>query len=1000
MDLTGWRSTDSIHKRRAWWLKLLNLRPDEAGRTFLMFAFYTATSIGVLWLEVSAAALFLNEYGADTLPWIYLASAVIGTGLSLVSNWLQKFLPLRRVIVLIAVLMAMPLVVFRIGLNPAFMGGYAIFLMRLWLEAIYVLNEVNTSITANQLFTIREIKRTYPLISSGILAADVLSGLSLPFLRQLVGLSNIILMASIMLLIGAAILFHISQTYQSFFPDAPRRLLQENQDRLNIRRLQGPLQRYVILIVVFFVMAQVLFLLIDFQYLSQIENRFLSPNATVQISLDQIADFLALFSATLGIFELLTQWFVSSRAIERLGVFTTAIIQPAMLAVLSTLFLIGMGNLFWGIIALKFLDELLRYTLIASTGPVLFQPIPDTLRSRYQSIIRGVAEPVSVGFTGIAMWFVIHKLFPDFGVQSRVILFLILMGSLVWLAAVWFLRSGYLDLLVMSAERGQLTLSDVDLRTFKRAVIEALNRPGTDADKGSCIELLTHIDPKNVGEVLVPLLPVLSPRLQRQGLEAMLDYPNPDYLPTLREFIERSPGPEVLAVALRYVWLTEEEPDGEQLRPYLKSDVDPIVRGTAASIMLRRGNPQQKAEATDTLRRMLTHKHERERVMGCRALGEAVYLQALRLYIKQLLQDESLRVRCALLEAIAATHLEEFYPSLLRGLHYKSTRESAMRALVRLEDEALPMLVELAENPHKPQNVRNYAWTAIGKIGTLSAMEVLVTRLTTSWGATRCSILQILLKLSAESGIEAVANMLGRSGVENLINQELMFIAQLYAAQVDISPEWVQSREADLLRRALRDQQDDAIERLFLLMRFLYSSSAIQAAAFNLQSDNREHVARGLEILDNTLDISSKQVVLSILDQRSDLEKLQSLSEYITYTPASPSQRLRHVLDLRHFLSDWTLACCFHLARQACWSLTSEQTLASLRHPVGYVRESVLSYLSLASPRTLKDLLPYLKDDPNSLVASQVEELIQSMGLAHSLTSATSPQGLVGIPDV
>jgi hypothetical protein len=42
-------------------LRIINLRPNEAKRTFLMFAFYTATSMGILWLEVSSAALFLDD---------------------------------------------------------------------------------------------------------------------------------------------------------------------------------------------------------------------------------------------------------------------------------------------------------------------------------------------------------------------------------------------------------------------------------------------------------------------------------------------------------------------------------------------------------------------------------------------------------------------------------------------------------------------------------------------------------------------------------------------------------------------------------------------------------------------------------------------------------------------------------------------------------------------------------------------------------------------------
>ena len=42
-------------------LKILNLRPEESQRTLLLLAFYTLMSVGILWLEVSSAALFLER---------------------------------------------------------------------------------------------------------------------------------------------------------------------------------------------------------------------------------------------------------------------------------------------------------------------------------------------------------------------------------------------------------------------------------------------------------------------------------------------------------------------------------------------------------------------------------------------------------------------------------------------------------------------------------------------------------------------------------------------------------------------------------------------------------------------------------------------------------------------------------------------------------------------------------------------------------------------------
>jgi HEAT repeat protein len=949
-----------------------------------MFAFYTTTSVGILWLEVSVAALFLGEYGAESLPWIYIASAGIGAGSGFIYSWMQKVLPLRRVLVLTAVLMALPLLLFWLGLtNPLLLGGYTVFLMRLWLEAIYIINELNTSIAANQLFTIREIKRTYPLISSGILAADVLSGFSLPVIRGWIGLPNVILVSCLMLLIGAGILLGLTRAYRSFFPDPSRRRShQDKQPDFTAQRLQGSLQRYVGLIVAFFVMVQVLAVLLDFQYLSQLEQN---------VSVETIADFLALFSATLGIFELGMQWFVSGRVIERLGVFVIALLPPVLIMGLGSMALIGLVPLFLGTVILKFVDELLRYTLVASTGPVLFQPIPDTNRSRIQSSVHGIAEPLAAGLTGVGMlatiwvvqWLSTNQSDAFQSTQNLAFLFYTILFAALWLVTVLFLRSNYLRVLVLSADRGQLSLSSADLQLFKRNVVEVLNRPTTAlAEKKSCIELLSAIDPRGVGEIVAPLLSNLPAVLQRQSLEAMLQHPNPAYLDEVRSLMQQPLLPEVLAAALRFVWLSEPDPDIGQLRAYLTPDVDPVVRGTAAALMMRRGDLRQKAEAIETLRRMLTHKQEWERVVGCRALGETLYLQSLRLYIQPLLQDESLRVRRAMLEVIAATHLDDYYPSLLRGLQYTSTREAAKRALVRLENESLPLLLELAEDVHKPEALRVQAWSTIGLIDTPEALDLLVSRLVTAWGWRRRILLRVLLKQPYERGIEAVGNRIGRSGIESFISQELQLLAHIYAGLVDLGLERVSYEEANLLWRALRDAETDAIERLFLLMRFLYDSNQIQAAAFNLQSGSRESVAQGLEILDNTLDLSMKQALLNSLERQLDLEKLQSLSGFHPYQPLRPSQRLRQLVELRHFLSDWALACCFHVARRARWSLTAEQTLACLRHPSGFVREAVLAYLQIASPKTLRALLPLLHQDPDRLVAAQVQQMMAELGFS------------------
>ncbi|TBR58758.1 MFS transporter [Westiellopsis prolifica IICB1] len=984
-------------------LKWVNLRPEESDRTWLMFAFYTSTSIGLRWSEDSTVALFLDEYGSKSLPLIYIASAIMGTILVILYSRLQKIFPLRRVIVAIAPCMFIPLVLFSLGLHVSYISVFIIFILRLWVDAFYVINDLNTSITANQLFNIREIKRAFPLISSGILVADVISGFSLPFLLLFVGLDKVIMpIAGIFISLGAFILFYLSQNYPQAFPDTPQIKIQAAQYSQK-RRLFGPIKHYTWLLFAFFALLQAIGVLIDFQYLTQLKSNFQGKD---------IATFLGLLSGITGLCELAIQLFISSRTLERFGVFVTAATLPLTIGLLMpvTIPLLGLfnsHNILWGLVILKFLDELLRYTFVVSSGPLLFQPIPDKIRSHVQSLAGGVADAFGAGTAGfvilITLWFG-RKLLPT-PIHESILVAETVLVALCCLLVIWFLRSRYVNLLVLSAGQGQFSGANVDLRAFKQAVIKALGEKGTDTDKRSCIELLSQIDPKGVSEVLAPLLLKLPPELQKSSLEVMLTTGvNPAYLPEIRTFLElpqNSVTPEVFALTLRYVWLAESDPNVNLLENYLREDQHSSIRATAAALLLRQGKPMHKVAATKTLRRMLTHQQEKERMNAVKALSEALHLQALRIHIPNLLQDESLRVRFAVIEMIGATHLEEYYPALLGGLYYKSTRNAAMQALVKLENEALPMLVELATNIYKPEIVRIYAWRTISQIPTLEAIETLWQFLETSRSNSRDHILRPLLKRLQKEGLLGSVEQFYQTKIKRFIKQELYFIGEIYAAYIDFqnqletynqyidfkTPETPDTYYCEiktiavisLLNRAILEIESDIKERLLLLLQLLYPIEIIQAAAFNLRSESVVSLARGLEILDHTVKLQHKSLLINILDRRSPAEKLQYLiaAEMAEYQQMSVNDRTRNLLMHKNLLSDWCLACCFHFAQVARIRLTTEQVLESLSHPTGFVREAAIAYLNVVSPRILVKILPLLQKDPHPLVANQVKELIK-----------------------
>ncbi|MEO1185373.1 MAG: MFS transporter, partial [Cyanobacteria bacterium J06636_27] len=504
-------------------------------------------------------------------------------------------------------------------------------------------------------------------------------------------------------------------------------------------------------------------------------------------------------------------------------------------------------------------------------------------------------------------------------------------------------------------------------------------------------------------------LPKLTPALQHRSLEVMLEYDvNPAYLPSvlsLKENPQTKANPNIFALALRYVFLAEVSPNSNQLEEYLNSEQHPVIRGTAAALLLTEGTTKQKVAATKTLKWMLTNNEEDIRVTGVKSLAEAAYLQSLRIYIPSLLEDKSLRVRSAVLEMIAANHLEEYYSALILGLHHKSTRLLVMKSIIKLGNEVLPMLSNLVHDFYQPEIARVYALRTMSQIETLEATDILWEHLETSKGKIKSHILRVLIKRNQQHEISALVDRSYESKVQALIQGELILLSQVYAAFVDFKSQgetyaaYIEFKTGEtlqnfhskkkvvalcrLVQKALSELEIDIKERLFLLLKLLYPLEKINAAAFNLNSESGVTLARGLEILEHTIDLPSKPILLNIFDRRPATEKLQKLVEagLTKYEQMAVNERTRALLELENSLSDWCWACCIHFAQVARIKLKPIQIEGSLRHPCGFVREAAASYLSVASPRLFIQVIPQLKKDSHPLVVAQVNEFIEKYKL-------------------
>ncbi|NJM44787.1 MAG: hypothetical protein HC860_00410 [Alkalinema sp. RU_4_3] len=104
--------------------------------------------------------------------------------------------------------------------------------------------------------------------------ADVLSGFALPLvlnsLPEQTGLSIVILSSFAMMGGGALLLFYVGRTYGRYFPSGRRR--SDTKKDATVKRMRGELKRYRWYLFVFFILAEAIFLLVDFQFKTQLET--------------------------------------------------------------------------------------------------------------------------------------------------------------------------------------------------------------------------------------------------------------------------------------------------------------------------------------------------------------------------------------------------------------------------------------------------------------------------------------------------------------------------------------------------------------------------------------------------------------------------------------------------------------------------------------------------------------------------------------------------------
>ena len=116
--------------------------------------------------RTTSYTLFVNNFGADNLPYIYIGIGLLGSIISYVYLQLGERLPLTHLLLGNFVSILISFILIWLGLTSA-QNTTIVFILPIWFGVVYALNITGFWSLVGRMFTLRQGKRLFGLLGSG-----------------------------------------------------------------------------------------------------------------------------------------------------------------------------------------------------------------------------------------------------------------------------------------------------------------------------------------------------------------------------------------------------------------------------------------------------------------------------------------------------------------------------------------------------------------------------------------------------------------------------------------------------------------------------------------------------------------------------------------------------------------------------------------------------------------------------------------------------------------
>ncbi|MFT5192999.1 MAG: AAA family ATP:ADP antiporter [Candidatus Promineifilaceae bacterium] len=869
-------------------------------------AFCAGASL-ILYVSV-AITLFIEAYGANYLPLVFIVSAGVILPLTFGFNQLVKMLPIGQLIhvtllVIISLFLAFWLLHLIIAWTPLAFG----MMVTIFFVTSYLL--LVQRMQASQFFDARQMKTRSVTILMSSLAGIILFGLTTRFWLTLLGNPiHLILLASVLLIIMYALGSYTIGQYPLLFS---QKRITNGESTHSVKAKSAAVlallrQPYVSNIFIYQFLSTLGSLLTLYLFLSQ-AGSFLKQNP------DNLTPFLANFLTVSRVVAAGSLVLIVRPLLKRIGISFGLLANPLTVGSLTIALMVALllfpnqtTIIFWLAAIMMALDIAISFSTSDSTVRTLYQLIPPAERDEIMTMIKGIRIPLSLGFAGVTL---LPFTFSQ-SLNSIFILVYIFLICIVWLASSWQTFKQYEKTLHERLNRRMLDEVDLSLdnaETYSKVegligtgspplIRLALNLLKDDEHAtyhSRLIGLLNYRNENTLSDVLV--------RIEEERLENV-------YL-TMTKLFDRHKSSRIKGKILKTISACNPEKSSEFVQTYMDDSDLEIKKGSLVGLIKYGGGPGSVQAGMRLIE--IQNNPDTTAQLYTAAILEDVGLPAFYQPILSQLDHPESRVRNGALKAATKVVHPSLLNGILKNLEDQKSRSAAMDALLAHQDYLLPAVQNLLsiKNHDIHRQVKARITRTLGKLKTDEALDILYQNI----GHPDIVVRSATLTALRNSRFQAQGDE-EKEVVEDQILAELLDAVYLVAVQRDIGT----GIEMSTLNTALQIELINIRNRLFNLLSFIYDRNTIWMALSHVGSNEERERTIALETLDIILAEKHKQQISAVIDNTDSPEmRIEALRQWLTIPePQSAPARIRTLINSDQ-TRGWTQASAVYSAAQS-----------------------------------------------------------------------------------